>query len=83
MLERCARRAMEAVARQCSGLLAELWTDVAQHGGTPQNYRDGEIVFLPKNREKPERREKRMAHDQSLGPLGKAYSRGLIQPHMP
>ena len=25
------------VARQCSGLLAELWTDVAQHGGTPQN----------------------------------------------
>ena len=31
------------VDRQCSGL----WTDVAQHGGTPQNYRDGEIVFLP------------------------------------
>ena len=36
------------VARQCSGLMAELWIDVAQHGGTPQNYRDGEIVFLPK-----------------------------------
>ena len=48
---------------------------MAQHGVTPQNYRDGEIVFLPKAGKNKELQ--RMDH------LGQAYSRGLIQPYMP
>ena len=71
------------VARQCSGLLAELWTDVAQHAGTPQNYRDGEIVFFPKTGKNLREARNGWRTINLLDHLGKAYSRGLLQPHMP
>ena len=77
MLEKC------AVAWQCSGRLADLWTDVARHGDTPQNYKDGDIVFLPKAGKNLRDARNGWRTINLLNHLGKAYSRGLIQPHMP
>ena len=71
------------VARQCSGLLAELWTEVAQHGESPQNYRDGETVFLPETGKNLTDTRNGRRTINLLDHLGKAYSRGLLQPHMP
>ena len=62
---------------QSSGL------DVAQHGGTPQNYRDGEIVFLPKTGKNLRDARNGWRTINLLDHLGKACSRGLLQPHMP
>ena len=67
------------VARLCSGLLAELWPDVAQHGGTPQNYRDEKIVFLPKAGKNLRDARNGWRTIYLLDHLGKAYSRGLIR----
>ena len=71
------------VARQSSGLLAEFWTDVAQHRRHTtklQRCRDR----LPSQGGKNLRDAKNGWRTINLlDHLGKAYSRGLIQPYMP
>ena len=71
---KCARRAVEAGGSTVQWITGP---------GAPRNYRDGEVVFLPKTGKNLRHARNGWRTINLLDHLGKAYSRGLIQPHMP